>query len=127
MAAPGRGPRESAAGSGRSSPAAEALIVARLTAAAQRPAPGREPTDVETTAAVAELNEITGARADLLAEVAGLLMGYYGSTAEEPRADAAAHFCISAGADLDLIPRWIEVGRRRGAAARRAAGAGDDA
>ena len=127
MAEPGHRPRESAAGSGRRAPEADELIVARLTAAAQRHAPGREPTDAETAAAVEELNEITGARGDLLAEVAGLLMGYYGSTAEEPKADAAAHFCVSAGADLDLIPRWIEVGRRRAAAARQAAGAGPDA
>jgi hypothetical protein len=127
MAEPGHRPRESAAGSDRRTPEADELIVARLTAAAQRHAPGREPTDAETAAAVEELNEITGARGDLLAEVAGLLMGYYGSTAEEPKADAAAHFCVSAGADLDLIPRWIEVGRRRAAAARQAAGAGPDA
>ncbi|HEV2935111.1 MAG TPA: hypothetical protein VGY96_18420 [Streptosporangiaceae bacterium] len=127
MAEPSHRPRESAAGSDRRTPEADELIVARLTAAAQRHAPGREPTDAETAAAVEELNEITGARGDLLAEVAGLLMGYYGSTAEEPKADAAAHFCVSAGADLDLIPRWIEVGRRRAAAARQAAGAGPDA
>jgi hypothetical protein len=128
MAEPSRRrPRESAAGSDRRASEADGVIVARLTAAAQRHAPGREPTGAETAAAVEELNEITGARGDLLAEVAGLLMGYYGSTAEEPKADAAAHFCISAGADLDLIPRWIEVGRRRAAAARQSAGAGHNA
>jgi hypothetical protein len=119
MAEPGCGRRpEQVAGSGRRAPEADELIVARLTAAAQLHAPGREPTDAETAAAVEELNEITGARGDLLAEVAGLLLGYYWSTAEEPKAEAAARFCISAGADLDLIPRWIEVGRRRAAAAR---------
>ena len=128
IAEPGRRRRpEAAAGTGRRAPEADELIVARLTAAAQRHAPGREPTDAETAAAVEELNEITGARGDLLAEVAGLLMGYYGSTAEEPKAGAAARFCISAGADLDLIPQWIEVGRCRAAAARHAAGAGHDA
>ena len=128
MAEPGRRPEpESTAGSDRRASGADELIVARLTAAAQRHAPGREPTGAETAAAVEELNEITRARGDLLAEVAGLLMGYYRSTAEESKAEAAAHFCISAGADLDLVPRWIEVGRRRAAAARRAAGAGHDA
>ena len=118
MAEPSHRPRESAAGSDRRAPEADELIVARLTAAAQRHAPGREPTGAETAAAVEELNEITGARADLLAEVAGLLMGYYGSTAEEPKAVTAARFCVAAGADLNLIPRWIEVGRRRAATAR---------
>ena len=132
MAEPSRLPEsesepEPAAGSDRRASEADELFVARLTAAAQRHAPGREPTDAETAAAVEELNEITRARGDLLAEVAGLLMGYYRSTAEEPKAEAAAHFCISAGADLDLVPRWIEVGRRRAAAARRAAGAGHGA
>jgi hypothetical protein len=129
-AEPGRRPEpepEPAAGSHRRASEADELIVARLTAAAQRHAPGREPTDAETAAAVEELIEITRARGDLLAEVAGLLMGYYRSTADEPKAEAAAHFCISAGADLDLVPRWIEVGRRRGVAAQRAAGAGHDA
>ena len=129
MAEPGRRhrPEPAAEPSGRRASEVDGLIVARLTAAAQRHASGREPTDAETAAAVEELNEITGTRGDLLAEVAGLLMGYYGSTAEEPRAETAARFCVSAGADLDLIPRWIEVGRCRAAVARHAAGAGHDA
>lgn len=115
-----------AAGSDRPAPEADELTVARLTAAAQRHASGRQPTGAETAAAVAELHGIAGARDDLLAEVAGLLMGYYRCTAEQPKAEAAAHYCIAGGADLDLIPQWIEVGRRRAAAARRATGAGHD-
>jgi hypothetical protein len=95
------------------------LTVARLTGAAWRHAPGREPTGAETAAAVRELREIAGGRADLLAEVAGLLIGYYRRTAEEPKARAAAYYCITAGAGLELIPRWIEVGCARAAAARR--------
>ena len=127
MAEPGRHRRpEPAAGRGRP-PEPDELIVARLTAAAQRHAPGREPTDAEMAAAVEELNEIADARGDLLAEVAGLVLGYYGCTAEEPKAVTAARFCVAAGADLDLIPWWIEVGRRRAVAARHAAGAGHDA
>ena len=107
-------------------PAAEVdrLTVARLAAVARRDAPGRRPTEAETEALARELREIAGDRADLLAEVAGLLLGYYGRTAEEPRARAAAHYCVAAGADPGLIPRWIEVGRRRAAAARRPARAG---
>ena len=73
-----------------------------------------------------ELTEIAGGRGDLLAEVAGLLVGYYRRTAEKARAEAAARYCIAAGADLDLIPPWIEVGRHRGAVARRTAGTGPD-
>jgi hypothetical protein len=96
----------------------EQLTVARLTGAAWRHAPRREPTEAETAAAVRELREIASGRGDLLAEVAGLLIGYYRRTAEEPRARAAAYYCIAAGAGLELIPRWIEVGCSRAAAAR---------
>ncbi len=94
------------------------LMVPRLTGAAWRHAPGREPTEAETAAAVAELREIAGGRRDLLAEVAGLLIGYYRRTPQEPRARAAAYHCMAAGAELELIPRWIDVGCARAAAAR---------
>ena len=94
------------------------LTVARLTGAAWRHASGWEPTGAGTAAAVRELREIAGGRGDLLAEVAGLLIGYYRRTAEEPKARAAAYYCIAAGAGLDLIPRWIETGCSRAAAAR---------
>jgi hypothetical protein len=89
------------------------LTVARLTGAAQRHAPWREPTEEETAAAVAELREIAGPRADLLAEVAGLLIGFYQGTAEQVRARAAARYCRAAGADPQLIPRWMAEGQRR--------------
>jgi hypothetical protein len=95
------------------------LTVARLAGAAQRHAPWREPTEAETATAVTELREIAGERGDLLAEVAGLLTGFYRRTREEARARAAAHYCVVAGAQLEEIPRWIEVGRCRAAAALR--------
>ena len=94
------------------------LTVARLTGAAWRHASGWESAGTETAAAVRELREIAGARGDLLAEVAGLLIGYYRRTAEELKARAAAYYCIAAGAGVELIPRWIEVGCSRAAAAR---------
>ena len=94
------------------------LAVARLAGTAWRHASGWEPAGAETAAAVAELREIAGRRRDLLAEVAGLLIGYYRRTAEEPKARAAAYYCIAAGAGLELIPRWIQVGCSRAAAAR---------
>jgi hypothetical protein len=94
------------------------MIVARLTGTAWRHASGRAPTGAETAAAVRELREVIGGRGDLLAEVAGLLIGYYRRTGEEPKARAAAYYCMAAGADLDLIPRWVEVGCSRAAAAR---------
>ncbi len=99
--------------------------MARLTGTAQRHAPRREiagqawrePTGQDSAAAVAELREIAGRRPDLLAQVAGLLIGFYAGTAEEPRARTAAGYCRVAGAAQDLIPRWIAEGKLR---ARRA-------
>jgi len=97
-------------------PEADQQTVARLTGAAGRHAPWREPTAAETATAVAELREIAGDRGDLLAEVAGLLIGFYRETNQEKKAQAAARYCIAAGADPDLIPRWIEEGQSRAAA-----------
>jgi hypothetical protein len=94
------------------------LTVARLAGAAWRHASGQEPTGQEAAAAVRELREMAGGRGDLLAEVSGLLIGYYRRTAQEHRARAAAYYCIVAGASLEPIPRWIEVGCSRAAAAR---------
>ena len=94
------------------------LTVARLTGAAWRHASGWEPTGGEATTAVRELREIAGGRGDLLAEVAGLLIGYYRRTADELKARAAAYYCIVAGASLEPIPRWVQVGCSRAAAAR---------
>jgi hypothetical protein len=109
------------------------LTVARLTSAAQRHAPPQPPTGAptqaptgaptqaptgaETAAAVAELREIAAGRGDLLAEVAGLLTGYFRGTAEEMRAGTAARFCRAAGADTALIARWTAEGERRAAVA----------
>jgi len=94
------------------------LTVARLAGAAWRHAAGWEPAGAETVTAVVELREMAGGRGDLLAEVAGLLIGYYRRTAEESRARAAAYYCIVAGAALEPMPRWIEAGCSRAAAAR---------
>jgi hypothetical protein len=118
------GEPESEIGRGRPAPELDELTVAHLTGAARRHASGRERTDAETAAAVTELTEIAGSRGDLLAEAAGLLVGFYRHTAEQTRAEAAAHHCIASGADLDLIPRWIELGRRRAVAAQRTSGTG---
>jgi hypothetical protein len=105
----------------RERPAASSdrIIVAELTGEAQRHA-GWEPPDDETTAAaVAELRDIAGGRTDLLAEVAGIFLGTSEGEPHEPRARNAADLCRAAGADPDLIPRWVEAGRRRAAQARK--------
>lgn len=94
------------------------LIVARLDGIALRYASSREPTEAETSAAVTELREAADGRPDLLAEVAGLLLGFHEGNPDESRARAAAHFCVEAAADTGQIMRWIEEGRRRAETAR---------
>jgi hypothetical protein len=94
------------------------LTVAQLTGVARRHAARREPTLEELATAVAELRELAGPRGDLLAQAAGLLTGFYRGTAETARARTAARYCRAAGADPDLIPRWIEEGERRAELAR---------
>jgi hypothetical protein len=97
----------------RPGPDHDRLTVARLSAIAQRHARWRELTEAETAAAVAELRETAGDRSDLLAEVAGIMIGASEGELDEPRSKAAAQLCIAAGADEDPIPGWIEEGRRR--------------
>jgi hypothetical protein len=104
----------------RPGPARDRLLVARLSSVAQRHARWGALTEAETPAAVAELREIAGGRADLLAEVAGVALGTAESKGDEyrARAEAVAGLCRLAGADQDAIPRWTEEGRRRVEAVR---------
>jgi hypothetical protein len=95
---------------------ADRIVAARLHGAAWHHARWREPAEAETAAAVAELARILAGRDDgpaLLAQVAGLLTGYHEGGLDEPRARAAAHYCVQAGADEDLTGQWVEEGRRR--------------
>jgi hypothetical protein len=78
----------SAAFRNRPSPENDRLLVARISGIAQRHARWRGPTEDETTAAVAELREVAGDRPDLLAEEAGILMGFHEGGPYEPRAKA---------------------------------------
>jgi hypothetical protein len=77
--------------------------------------------DETTAAALAGLREILKGRDDgpeLLAETAGLLLGFHEGDLHEARARNAAGFCVAAGADESLIPQWQEAGRQRAATAR---------
>jgi hypothetical protein len=109
---------------GRPAQEQDRLTVARLAGAAWReaavPDPGRAANRAgpQTSAAVRELREIAVGRGDLLAEVAGLLIGYYRRADGEARARGAAYLCIAAGAQIELLPEWIEIGCSRAAAAR---------
>jgi hypothetical protein len=72
-----------------------------------------KPLDVE--AAVAELCEIANGRGDLLAERAGITLGFYaGENRDEwQRKAVQAALLIAAGADLTRLTEWIEEGQQR--------------
>ena len=105
----------------RSGPDADRLIVARLTGAAQRHARWGALDEAHKATGVAELREVAGNRADLLAEVVGISLGTAETKGKEYRtqAQAVAELCRLAGADDSLIPKWIEEGRRRAEAGNR--------
>jgi hypothetical protein len=73
----------------------------------------RKPLDVE--AAVAELREIANGRGDLLAERAGITLGFYAcdNRDEWARKAVVAALPIAAGADLTRLTEWIEEGQQR--------------
>jgi len=99
-------------------PQADRLLVAELYGEARHHARWRDLSSDEEAAAVAALRELAGGRADLLAEVAGILEGTSEGELDEPLTRQAAGLCRKAGADLEAITAWIAEGRRRRAAAR---------
>jgi hypothetical protein len=97
----------------------ERVLAARITGTAARYARGARPLTVaEETEAVARITEVAAGRSDLLAQVAGLAIGFYEGTLNEPRHQQAAQLLIKAGANQEQIPGWIEEGRRRARAAK---------
>ncbi len=92
------------------------VTAARIAAVTRRHARGRALTGVEETAALTELAEVAAGRVDLLAQHAGLAVGFHGRDSDAPIYLQIAQLCIQAGADTALIPRWIAEGRRRAAA-----------
>ena len=100
-------------------PQADRILVAQLHGEARHHAKWRDLTSDEEAAAVAELRELAAGRADLLAEVAGMLEGASEGELDEPLARQAAMLCRKAGADEGAIAAGIEVGRSRRANAGR--------
>jgi hypothetical protein len=96
-------------------PAAGRLLRARLPGIALRHARWGGLTAAGKAAGTAELTEVAGDRGDLLAQVAGLMLG--SATGKGPeyeaRGQAVAELCRMAGADEALILQWAEEGRRR--------------
>ena len=97
---------------------ADRILIAQLQGTAKRHAKWRELTEPEHVAAVEDLRELAAGRADLLAEVAGVIEGFSEGELDEPLARQAAQLCSDAGADPETLEAWIEVGRER----RRSAG-----
>ena len=102
----------------RPGPDPDRLLVAGLTGEARHHAQWRPLTAKEEAVALAELRALAAGRADLLAEVAGILEGTSEGELDEPLARQAAQLCRLAGADGALIPQWVAEGRRRAANAR---------
>jgi hypothetical protein len=97
----------------RRKPDPDGIIGAKIAGTASRHA-GREPLDVD--AALAELREVAGDRADLLAERAGIIFGFRDENERDgrwPSRALQAALCIAAGADLTRLTEWIAVGQER--------------
>jgi hypothetical protein len=96
-------------------PQADRILVARLSGSAGRLAPWGALDDAQADAGAAELRELAGDRGDLLAEVAGVSLGWAEGRGSEYEAEAAAiaRLCRAAGADLEAISEWAKEGRRR--------------
>ena len=95
-------------------PQADRILVAKISGEAKHHAKWRELTADEEAAAVAALRELAGGRADLRAEVCGVMEGASEGELHEPLARQAAELCRKAGAGPEAIPRWIAEGRSGG-------------
>ena len=100
-----------------SRPEPDRILLAQIKGAAARHAQGWQLTEQEEAAAIAELAGAAAGRSDLLAECAGTALGFGESQQDSVRYRQMAELCIAAGADEALMQRWIEIGRRRAAAA----------
>jgi hypothetical protein len=99
-----------------SSLAPDRLLVTPIIAPATPPTPGWRLT-AEEEAAVAELKRAAAGWAALLAECAGLALGYGEHQLDAARYRNIAELCVAAGVDQTLVEAWIEVGRQRASAA----------
>lgn len=71
----------------------------------------------EEATAVAELKQAAAGWIALLAECAGLALGYGEHQLDAARYRHIAELCVAAGVDQALVEAWIEVGRQRASAA----------
>jgi hypothetical protein len=81
------------------------------------PAPSGRLTAGEEATMATELKQAAPRWAALLAECAGLALGYDEHQVDAARYRQIAELCIAAGVDQTLIEAWIEVGRQRASTA----------
>jgi hypothetical protein len=91
-------------------------LVVQATAPAARSAYSGLLTAEQEAAAVDELTQAAG-WATLLAECAGLVLGYLDHQVDAARYRQIAELCVAAGVDQTLIEAWIEVGHQRASTA----------
>jgi len=99
-----------------SSLAPDRLLVTPIIAPTAPSAPGWRLTADEEATAVAELKQAAGWAA-LLAECAGLALGYGEHQLDAARYRHIAELCVAAGVDQALVEAWIEAGRQRASTA----------
>jgi hypothetical protein len=100
-----------------SSLAPDRLLATPIIAPTAPSTPGWRLTAEEEATAVAELKQAAAGWAALLAECAGLALGYGEHQPGAARYWHIAELCVAAGVDQTLIEAWIEVGRQRASAA----------
>jgi hypothetical protein len=101
-------------------PVADRLLVASLYGEVRHRVHLNPAQDSPRDEALDAIGELVGKRddaAELLAEVAGVMLGAARFPEGQDQARRSAELLKAAGADETLIPAWIEEGRRRGAAA----------
>jgi len=92
-------------------------LITPVVGSAARPAQSWRLTAGEEATAAAELRQAASAWVNLLAECAGLALGYGEQQFDAVRYRQITGLCIAAGVDETLIQAWIEVGRQRAATA----------
>ena len=99
-----------------SSLAPDRLLATPIIAPTAPSTPGWRLTAEEEATAVAELKQAAAGWAALLAECAGLALGYSEHQPGASRYRHVAELCVAAGVDQTLVEAWIEVGRQRASA-----------
>jgi hypothetical protein len=100
-----------------SSLAPDRLLITPATGPAPPPAPGGRLIAGEEATVATELKQAAPRWAALLAECAGLALGYGEHQVDAARYRQIAELCIAAGVDQTLMEAWIEVGRQRASTA----------